>query len=569
LLARPGRSRIIATSREPLAVAGEQLYAVSSLSFPSSQRLDDLRAADAVRVFVDRARLAVPDFEVDAGNADAMLQICRQLDGIALAIELAAARVAMLPLAAIAARLEDRFRLLTGGSPAVARQQTLLAAMQWSYDLLQPAEQRLLRQLSVFAGGCTLEAATAIACTADDYEALALLTALHDKSLLLVERGKASEDTVGRPRYRMLETVRQYAVHRLRECGEVEPARTRHAAYFLALGEAAAPHLRGPQQSLWMGRLREEHENLVAAMNWCTQEQAPIDPHYGLRLAAATSVYWLFNEVELGCRLALDALRSDHSAEDSEARFWALRGLAAMTMHRGRGEEGLPHARAALVIAQRLGAVELQALALVGIGTCLNTSGHEEEARSHYVQARDLAQASGNVVPLASALNNLATIEFRRGRFESAEAGFRQALHIARGQGDIRSALIFLHNLVRVQVGARKYDGAHACAVEAEALLRGVAEDVLKLELLEVSAGLASSRGEHELAARWWGVSTQRYLDEGYRRPVEDQAQLDRLAAASRRALGDTAFERAEAAGRLLEPDAAMLELRSWLQQSG
>ena len=270
LLARPGRSRIIATSREPLAVAGEQLYPVRSLSLPATTEVGDVRAADAVCVFVDRARLAQPEFEIDAGNAGAVLQICRRLDGIALAIELAAARVTVLSVFDIAARLKDRFRLLTGGSSPVARQQTLLATMQWSYDLLTPAEQRLLRELSVFAGGCTLEAAAKIAQAADDYEVLGLLTALHDKSLLLVERG-AGTDTRGRPRYRMLETVRQYAQQRLSESGEVDAVHARHAEFFLALAEAAAPHMRGPQQSLWMARLHEEHENLVAAMTWCAQ----------------------------------------------------------------------------------------------------------------------------------------------------------------------------------------------------------------------------------------------------------------------------------------------------------
>jgi len=238
-----------------------------------------------------------------------------------------------------------------------------------------------------------------------------------------------------------------------------------------------------------------------------------------------------------------------------------------MYMHRGQGDEGLPHAQAALGIAQRMAVVEWQAIALVAIGTCMNRVGSEEAALSHYAQARDLAQANGNVVPLASALNNIATIEFRRGRLEPAEQGFRQSLHLARGRGDVRSALIFLHNLVRVQVAARKHEGAHACAVEAEAMLRGVGEDVLKLELLEVSAGLASSRGEHELAARFWGVSTQRYIDLGYRRPPEDQTQLERLSAVSRQSLGETAFEQAEAAGRALEPGAAMLELRQWLER--
>jgi predicted ATPase/DNA-binding winged helix-turn-helix (wHTH) protein len=567
LLAHPGRSRIIATSREPLAVAGEQLYPVRSLSLPASADVSDVNAAEAVCVFVDRARLALPEFQVDAGNAAAVLQVCRQLDGIALAIELAAARVTMLSVFEIAARLEDRFRLLTGGSTPVARQQTLLATMQWSYDLLNPAQQRVLRELSVFAGGCTLEAATAIAQTNDEYAALELLTALHDKSLLLVERGTAANNTTGRPRYRMLETVRQYAQDRLRESGEVDAVHTRHAEYFLALAEAAAPYMRGPEQSTWMARLHEEHENFVVAMNWCTREQASIDPQHALRLAAATTVYWLFNEVDLGCRLSLDALRSARAAVDSAARFETLRGLAAMYMHRGHGDEGRPHVEAALALARRMGVVEWEAIALAGIGTCLSRTADEEVALQYYVQARDLAQANGCARPLATAVNNIATIEFRRGNWDAAEQGFRQALHLARGRGDVRSALIFLHNLVRIQVAAHKNEDAHACAVEAELLLRGVGEDVLKLELLEVSAGLASNRQEHELAARFWGAATQRYTDLGYRRPPEDQTQLERLSAESRKTLGAKAFDKAHAEGRALEIDTAMLELRQWLER--
>jgi predicted ATPase len=182
--------------------------------------------AESVRVFVDSARLALPDFEVDADNAAPLAEICRRLDGIALAIELAAARVTMLSVAEIAERLDDRFRLLAGASRALPRHQTLLAAMQWSYALLAPPEQHMLRQVSVFAGGWALQAAAEVAQTADEYEALALLTVLHDKSLLVVDRAVPG----GRPRYRMLETVREYALDRLQECGEGEGARGRHVA---------------------------------------------------------------------------------------------------------------------------------------------------------------------------------------------------------------------------------------------------------------------------------------------------------------------------------------------------
>lgn len=567
VLAAPGRSRILATTREPLAVAGEQLYPVPSLSLPATPHLEDVLDADAARVFVDRIRLALPDFEIDAGNAAPVAEICRRLDGIALAIELAAARVPVLSVFEIAARLQDRFRLLTGGSAAAARQQTLLATMHWSYDLLKPAEQRMLCRMAVFAGGWTLDAAAAVGETADEYEALALLTALHDKSLLVVERGPGGEGG-SRPRYRMLETVRQYAQQRIEESGDAAQAHSRHAEFFLALAESAAPHLRGPKQSLWMARLRAEQENLVAAMRWCAQERAPVDPQFGLRLAAATGRYWVFHDIDLGRRLAEGALRHDRDAADSVARVDTLLALASMCMHSGRGEEGLPQAQAALAAAERLASTERQAMALVAIGSCLGREGEEDEALQYYARALDLAQSGGHAVPLAAALNNIANIEVRRGQQESAVPRYRQALHLSRARGDVRAALIELHNLVRALVWARRNEEAHACAVEAELLLRGVGESVLKLELIEVCAGLASTRGEHEFAARLWGAAMQRFADAGYRRPLVDEMLLAQWSAATRQALGDAAFDRAEAAGRALDLDAAMLELRRWLERN-
>lgn len=566
VLARAGRSRLLATSREPLAVAGEQLYPVRSLSLPATPALDDVRAADSVRVFVDRARLTMPEFEVDASNAATVAEICRRLDGIALAIELAAARVAVLSPADIAARLQDRFRLLTGGQAPSERQQTLLATMRWSDDLLPPDEQRLLRQLSVFAGGCTLPAAAAVAQDADEYATLARLSALHAKSLLIVDRDPASGGNRS-PRYRLLETVRQYAQQRLADLGEADAARARHAAFFLALAEDAAPHLRGPQQSRWMARLRNEQENLVAALAWCSAARPGVDPQSGLRLVAATARYWLFHEVELGSRLALTALQRD-AGGDSPARLETLLGLAAMYMHRGRGEEGLAHAREALSIAQRVGAVEAQARALVSIGACLRRDG-EGDALRYYEQARDLARAGGHVLPLESALNNMANIDFEQGRWDRAVQGYRESLHLARARGDLRSTLIVLHNLIRVLVAARRHDDARQCAVEAGQLLAGVGEDVLKFEWIEVTAGLAASRGEHEIAARFWGAAIHRFTDAGFRRPEEDERQLRHLSAEARRSIGEAAFERAEAAGRALGVDAAMREVGQWLERSG
>jgi predicted ATPase/DNA-binding winged helix-turn-helix (wHTH) protein len=558
LLAHPGRTRIVATSREPLGVPGEQLYAVRSLSLPATPALHDVRAADAVRVFVDRARLVLPGFEVDAGNAAAVAEVCRRLDGIALAIEMAAARVAMLSVSDIAARLDDRFRLLTRAGAGVARQQTLLAAMQWSHDLLAPAEQRMLRRLAVFAGGFSLEAAAAIGATADEHEALALLTVLHDKSLLDVER------SAERPRYRMLETVRQYAQQRLDASGETVAARERHVEHSLALAEAAAAQVRGAQQSAWLARLREEHENLVAALAWCGRAQASVDPQHGLRLAAATARYWLYNEVQLGCSLARAVLQRDAAGADSPARCETLLVLAMLESHRGHGDEGLPHAREGLAMALRLGSVEWQATALNSIGLCLSDIDEPASLR-HFERARDLAAANGCKAPLDAALNNIAMADFGAGRLDAAEQGLRRALELTRARGDIRAALLSLHNLVRVLVVAGEADAAQACAVESEALLRGVGEDLPKLELLEVAAGLAALRGEHALAARLWGATGRRIVDAGYGRYAEDEAYVERMSGRARQALGDEAYAQAEASGRSLDVPSAMLELRRWL----
>ena len=558
-------TRVVATSREPLGVAGEQLFPVRPLSLPSTDGVAEVGEADAVRLFVDRVRLALPDFDVDAANAGAIAEICRRLDGIALAIELAAARMPLLSVADIAARLNDRFRLLTHGSTAIARQRTLAATMQWSYDQLGADEQRVLRLLSVFSGGCALDALAAVAGIADEYEALDLLAALYGKSLLVIERGIDAEGA-SRPRYGMLETVRQYARERLDEHGEGEAARTRHAEFFLRLAETAAPHLNGPLQSRWMALLRLEHENLAAALGHCVGERAGVDPSWGLRLAAASSRYWLFNEVELGCALTLAALERSSDVDDNAARFETLRGLAGMYMHRGHGLAGLPHARAALALARRAGNLQWQAMALNVVGTCLNRATDAAAALEHYEEARRLAQASGDTATLSAVLNNIANMEFARGRLDAAERGFADALQLAQGAGNVRSALIFLNNLIRTTVAARKHAVAHRYAIEAERLLRSVGEDALKLELLEVAAGLASIGGDHASAARWWGFACQRFVDQGYRRPAEDQAALDRASAEARRALGAAAFEQAHATGQALDTATAMSELRTWLE---
>jgi len=299
--------RILASSREALGIPGETAFRVLSLSLPeASASFETLVECEAGRLFIERASAILPDFAVTSHNAPAIAEVCRRLDGIPLAIELAAARVSVLRVEQIAARLSDRFRLLTGGSrTALPRQQTLRATIDWSHDLLQEEERILLRRLSVFAGGWTLEAAETICGWngLEKDEVLEVLTHLVNKSLVVAERHSGAE-----ARYRLLETVRQYARDKLIESREGEALRQRHGDWFLALAEQAEPELwRGRGQAGWLDRLEAEHDNLRAALDWALETE---QFEAGIRLAVALWWFWM------------------HRGYFQEGRHWLEAGLA-------------------------------------------------------------------------------------------------------------------------------------------------------------------------------------------------------------------------------------------------
>src|SRR5438876_4734629 len=282
---------ILATSREALAVAGETTWRVPSLPVPPAQPLDSfekLAENPSVRLFVDRSTSVVPDFQLTAGNAPAVAKICRRLDGIPLAIELAAARVKMISPEEIALRLNDRFRLLTGGSrTALPRHQTLRAAIDWSYHLLGGQEGVLFRRLSLFCGSFSLEAAESI-CEGSDLDSIDIfdsMSRLVDKSLLILEQSE------GVTRYRMLETIREYAFDRLRESDEVAGVQKRFLDFFLNLGHRAEQELSGPGQAEWLERLDAEHENLRAALTWNVEDGGLTKVQ--LNLAVVLWRFWL------------------------------------------------------------------------------------------------------------------------------------------------------------------------------------------------------------------------------------------------------------------------------------
>jgi predicted ATPase/DNA-binding winged helix-turn-helix (wHTH) protein len=556
--------KVVATSREALGVAGEQVFAVRSLSLPATAGLEDMRRSEAVRLFVDRARLMLPDFELDDGNAAAISEICRRLDGIALAIELAAARVRVLPVEDIRARLDDRFRLLTGGNRAMPRHQTLQATMQWSHGHLTPAEQELFRRLAVFAGGSTLAAATRIAGdTKDEYDVLERLTALHDKSLLLVDR-----DTQAQPRYRMLETVRQYAEERMNEVGEGDQVRTRYLLHYVAVAEQAAAQLDGPRPQAACEALRHEQENLVAALAWC--EHAPQGGDLALRLIGSVWRYWKFTaQPECGHRLARTALDLAGEGPDTIDRCSTLNGVAVLSLKVGRYDESLAYGERCLAMARRLNNAALIADGLTAAAVALHAKADAAQALERYSEASQIARFTNDGRRLACALNGLAEVHRGAGNFATSEALYEEAVKLAQADDDDRARAVHLSNLAGLLVAAEKLERARTVLSECIAVGRAIGYRGVRDWALDVVAALASSLGNHPVAARFHGVALAERQKAGSRREPVDQALIEPRIAVSRATMGDVAFDAAEAAGMALSYETAVAEADAWLALSG
>lgn len=334
--------RILATSREPLGLSGELLAPVPALELPAEEDLAAVARSSAVRLFVQRASAATPDFALTEGNSAAVAAICRRLDGLPLALELAAARVRVLPVGELAARLDDRFRLLAGGPRnAPARQQTLRAVVDWSWELLGERERAVLRRLGVFVDGFTLDAAEVVGAgdgvdTADVFDLLARLV---DRSLVATEDGGA--------RYRLLETIAAYALERLEEAGETVTCRQRHARWYADLAEQADRQLRGGDQQQWLERLDAETANCRAALGWTVAQS---DAALALRLAGALAWYWFLSgrhsEGRRSLTMALAA--DDRPAGPSAARAKALVGLAGLRSQGWISADPVEHGQAAL-----------------------------------------------------------------------------------------------------------------------------------------------------------------------------------------------------------------------------
>jgi predicted ATPase/class 3 adenylate cyclase/DNA-binding CsgD family transcriptional regulator len=450
---------VLATSRAPLGVPGEAPWRVPSMSLPDEARslpIEALSQSDAVRLFIDRALQVRPNFAVTTANASAVAQICHDLDGIPLAIELAAARVRMLALEQVARGLNDRFHLLTGGSRTVMpRHQTLEASIDWSHELLSDGERILLRRLSVFAGGWMLDAAEEV-CEGDGidrYAVLDLLTGLVDKSLVTtVEQGVEV-------RYGLLETVRQYATARLAAAGEVEAARDRHLRYFLALAERAAPEVLGAGRGdPVLQRLEAEMPNLRAALD----HAAVTEPEVALRLADALSLFWLFGgryrEGDAAYAGALDAAGEEPTA----LRGRVMWGRANLGVYGGVYENAPGWAQAALEIGEACGDLGLQARCYDTLGL-MTAFGDPGAARKLLDRSAALATEAGDEWCRIDALQLLAWCWLWQDEFDAARPILDQAYEAA------------------TQLGYRWGIAWHWCSLALEALYKGRLPEALEL----------------------------------------------------------------------------------------
>jgi len=556
--------RVLATSRQRLGIAAEAIYAVGPLETPP-EALDrgvDVERFDSVRLFLDRARQVVHGFALDGDKARIVAEICRKLDGMPLAIELAAARVRVLGLPQILSKLDQRFRLLTGGTGEHRRQQTLEATIQWSYDLLEPGEQRLLRLLSSFAGGWTLESATyVVGENADEFEILDSLGRLVEKSLVSVEILDREA------RYTMLETVRQYARARLEESGESDVPRARHVDFYLSLAEQSAVRTTGSERSAWFARLDRELDNILLALEWAIAS----DVEKASRLVQSVSRQWISKGfLELGLDMTtrvLHALPASDTAVD-RALLIVLKGEYNYRM--GRFAVAADLAADGLAIARNIGTKEAADRALWVLGSSSYPLGRIEAARGCFEEGISLARESGDSFRLCSQLNNLADLLRAQGELDAALPNYEESLAILRTLNEHENTAVVLANMAQLLITRGDpergdLDRARSNLVEVFGIHEGTGSELVGHILLDSSTGLAARVGDMEEAATLYGATEAKMQRAGAGRPHADSQCVGPLIAEARRALGMAEFARAEADGRALQMKEAVAEAGRWL----
>ncbi len=567
LLSQCSSLQVLATSREALGITGEVHWRVPSLALPTQQTTlapSSLLKWEAIQLFVDRAAQIQNGFTLTPSNAPAILQICRQLDGIPLAIELAAARVTALLPEQIADRLNDRFNLLTSGSrTALPRQQTLRAMLDWSYDLLSDAERATLQRLALFAGSWSLEAAEAV-CEGEpieDAQIVDLVTHLIDKSLVLVE--PHAEEI----RYRMLDTIQQYAQEKLLESERSDRVYQRHLAFFLRLAEQGEPELRGPQQAIWLNRLELDLDNLRAALAWSLQDQAPKADdalqEAGLRLAGALGEFWFrHDDIGEGGEWLNKALSESAPASTStQAKTLCQAGRFASL--RGDLERATALLEQSLGLYRELNDTRGVADLLYELGVTACYQSDREQAATLLEESLTLFRATGYQWGIAAALMRLGEVRMRRGHTRLAASLWEESLALFRTLGDEWGQAFSLGGLG--DAARLQGDYGRALTLFQQSMMLSFKSSA-KLDVafkLEALAALQVAQGQPERAIRWWGAAQA--LREAIQAPLPPsyQSDYDSSLNAARAQLGETAFETLRAEGRAMTLEQALEEVLS------
>ena len=604
LLAATRKLKILVTSRTVLHVYGEHEFPVPPLELPDLEALPAshvLAQIPSIALFVQRAQAAKPDFTLTDANAPAVAEICARLDGLPLAIELAAVRVKLLSPQAMLARLigaaSRPLQLLTGGARNLPpRQQTLRGAIDWSYNLLDLDEKTLFARLSVFAGGCTVQAAEAVVQDSMlSHDLLDLLASLLDKSLL---RHAAREEADGEPRFMMLETIREYATERLAEWGETKVMHKRHVQYFLALAEQAEPALRGPQQVFWLNRLDMENDNLCAAIQWSLDNG---DVNSALRLTAATWRYWFVRGHPSSGRLWLEAALKASTADvvaQHQTRARVLDGAGVLAQQQGDTAQAEAFFDQALALFRELGDKR-------GIASELNSLGGMAQGRGEYSRAQALIEESlllrreiGDKYGIAASLNNLGLVALNQADYTQAQILFEENIALRRELGDKRGLAFCLTNLGVAALYQQDFRGVMRYCEESLALFRelgykrGIAASLTNLgraklsqgdyeesqrlieeslglleklgdrasiaESLEALAEIAVGRNEIARAIRLYGAAEGLRETTGTPLPAPDRAHISAIVDSLRSKIDAPAFFAQWAEGRAMTMDQAI-----------
>jgi predicted ATPase/class 3 adenylate cyclase len=570
LLSAAPQLMVLTTSRRPLHVQGEHEIPVSALELPTDSDAASVAASGAGRLFVQQARMVRPSFTISDDNAADVAAICRRLDGLPLAIELAAARVKLLAPRALLARLGQSLGLIGAEAGRPLRQQTLRNTVAWSYDLLAPDPARVFRRLSVFSGGCDLEALAAVAGTeggeVGDLDPLDLAAELQDLSLITLTDG-----VDGEPRLGMLETIRDFALERLQLDDDLDGARRRHAEHYVAFAEQASAETSGPTQLTALDRLEAEHDNLRAALSWLLDQPdsgtrgRDDRAVLGLRLVQALIDFWYKHGHAIEGRRWLQQAMEVASTDGGAPLAGIAHGLGVLMDQQGDAQAALELFELSLAIGRELGDQDRQARELNSLGIVHRHLGDIDGARSRLEEAIAISRELSSP-RLGAALANLAQLESAAGNLDRAAQAIQEALDCDRQNGDLFGVAVDQHSLALVKLRAGRPQ-------EARSALSGIADYVetagnisLLLNALELAAAISVGLSEPLLAARLLGAAEALRREAGMEISDQERAMVEELLGPGRRVVAPEAWEAEQAAGRALNYQRAALLLRSATQ---